>query len=200
MTASGDLALLDAWRGGDRDAGSRLFDAHLESVSRFFRNKVDGSCEDLVQETFLACIESRDRFAGRSSFRTYLFSIARHVLFGHYRRDRTWKIDALTTSVTQLGCSAGSVLARTEERALLLRALRHLPLDFQVTLELAYWEGLEGSALAEVLDVSPHTVRSRISRAKSMLRHKITELADKPALGVSTIAHLERWAQRDDGG
>ena len=118
------------------------------------------------------------------------------MLFGHYRRGRTWKIDALATSVAQLGCSAGSVLARTEERALLLRALRHLPMDFQVTLELAYWEDLDGNAVAEVLDVSPHTVRSRISRARAMLRRTIAELADKPTLGASTIAHLERWAQR----
>lgn len=198
MEAPDDLALLGAWREGDRAAGGRLFDTHLESVSRFFKNKVDGNCEDLVQETFLACIESRDRFAGRSSFRTYLFSIARHVLFGHYRRARTWKIDALVTSVAQLGCSAGSVLARSEEHALLLRALRHLPLDFQVTLELAYWEGLDGNALAEVLEVSPHTVRSRMSRARALLKRTITKLADKPALEASTVAHLERWARRAD--
>ena len=39
----------------------------------FFRNKVEGACDDLIQRTFLRCVESVNRFRGDSSFRTYLF-------------------------------------------------------------------------------------------------------------------------------
>ncbi len=42
--------------------------------------------EDLVQETLLAALQSRDRFAGRSSVRTWLFSILRHKIVDVYRR------------------------------------------------------------------------------------------------------------------
>lgn len=189
------MALLEAWRAGDRDAGGVLFDRHLQSVSRFFRNKVDGNIDDLVQETFLACVEGRDRFAGRSTFRTYLFGVARNVLFTHYRR-RARHFDPLETSVAESGATAGSLMVEAEEQRLLLRALRTLPADFQVTLELYYWEHLQGPELAEVLEISPNTVRSRLSRARAALKSKVAELADSPALGESTIAELDAIAGR----
>lgn len=195
MSSPGDLALLNAWRDGDVDAGGRLFDKHLPAISRFFRNKIDGDIEDLVQETFLACVERRDAFEQRSSFRTYLFGIARNVLLRHYQRRRGSKVDALTTSVADLGCSAGSMLARAEEQELMLRALRNLPVDFQTTLELFYWEEMDGRSLATILGISAGTVRSRVARAKSMLREKIGELAARPELGAKTVAGLEQLAR-----
>ncbi|MEM7160469.1 MAG: sigma-70 family RNA polymerase sigma factor [Myxococcota bacterium] len=191
MAADPDFELLEAWRRGDREAGGRLFDGHLGAVSRFFKNKVDGNTEDLVQETFLACVEGRDRFEQRSTFRTYVFAIARNVLLGHLRRRGRRQFDSLTTSVADMGQSVGSVIARSEQHRLLLRALRHLPADFQITLELFYWEGLDGASLAEVLSISPHTVRSRISRARAMLKDRVGELTDDPALRDSTLARLE---------
>ncbi|HMG52097.1 MAG TPA: sigma-70 family RNA polymerase sigma factor, partial [Kofleriaceae bacterium] len=81
-----DLTLLDLWCAGDRAAGSELFRRHFEAVYRFFEHKTDGDLDDLVQETFLACTRSRDAFQRKSSFRTYLFSIARHMLFAYWRR------------------------------------------------------------------------------------------------------------------
>lgn len=195
LAAADDLELLRAWRDGDAAAGSTLFDRHLPSVSRFFRNKIDGDVEDLVQETFLACVRGRDSFEQRSSFRTYLFGIAHNLLRRHYERRRGSKVDGLTTSVADLGCSAGSVLARAQEHELLLRALRHLPMEFQTTLELFYWEELDGRALAEVLDIAPGTVRSRVTRARQMLREKITELAARPEVREATLAGLERLAK-----
>ena len=53
--------------------------------------------EDLVQETFLAAIRSRDRFSGRSSDRTWLVGILRHKIYDHLRRvcrERPTRVDA----------------------------------------------------------------------------------------------------------
>jgi RNA polymerase sigma factor (sigma-70 family) len=83
---SSDVALLDAWRDGDKSAGNTLFERHFEALYRFFRNKIDDGIEDLVQETFLACIATKDSFRGDSSFRTYLFVIARNTLYAHWKK------------------------------------------------------------------------------------------------------------------
>jgi len=190
-----DFELLEAWREGDRIAGGALFDRHLASVSRFFKNKIDGDIEDLVQDTFLASVEGRDRFEGRSSFRTYLFSIARHLLFAHFR-GRAKDFDPLGSSVVALGVSMGSMIARSEEQRMLLRALRTLSIDLQVALELYYWEGLTGSELAEILEVSPHTVRSRLSRARAALKTSVEDLATSPEIGASTVAELDALVAR----
>ena len=110
-----DFELLDAWRAGDRDAGNELFLRHFESVCRFFRNKVRDGVEDLIQRTFLACVESRERFRKEATFRTYLFTVARNELFAHFRRGRKSPepIDAMILSVNDLGPSPSGVLAMT---------------------------------------------------------------------------------------
>jgi RNA polymerase sigma factor (sigma-70 family) len=53
------------------------------------------------------------------------------------------------------------------------QALDALPLDFRITLELAYWEDLRGEEIAAALGVSPHTVRSRLSRGRQMLKDEL---------------------------
>jgi RNA polymerase sigma factor (sigma-70 family) len=81
-----DLELLASWRDGDTKAGNALFDRYFDALFRFFRNKVQEGAEDLVQQTFLALVQSRDRFRGDSSFRTYLFTAARSKLYNYLER------------------------------------------------------------------------------------------------------------------
>src|SRR5678815_5111695 len=75
-----DLALLDRWCAGDADAGNQLFRRHFATVYGFFEHKVVGEVDDLVQETLVRCVSSRETFERRSTFRTYLFAVARRVL------------------------------------------------------------------------------------------------------------------------
>ena len=136
-----DFELLDAWRAGDSEAGNALFERHFASVCRFFRNKVDEGVDDLIQRTFLACVESRDAFRGEASFRTYLFTLARNELFAHLRRREREhaRFDPLEQSVHDLGPTPTNIVAQKAEQRLLLQALRRIPVDLQVALELFYW-------------------------------------------------------------
>lgn len=191
-----DRELLRAWRDGDAAAGRELYDRHFESVLRFFRNKAD-DVEDLVQSTFAACLASAADFRGEASFRTYLFTIARHELYAHWRKRRRKndETELGSQSVEDLGASPSGVLRGREERALLARALRLIPLDLQVALELHYWEELSGPELAAILDVPEGTVRSRLRRGRELVAAKIEELAaGDAALSRSSVDGLERWA------
>lgn len=195
MDAS-DEALLDAWRAGDRRAGEALFERHYEPIARFFRNKVAGDSSDLIQRTFLALVESQARFRGESSFRTFLFAVAHNVLGRHYRQKRRdgERLDFLTVSAHDLGPSPPSLLARRDEERLLLAALRRIPLDYQVVLELYFWEKMTAAELAEVVGVPEGTARTRIRRAKQLLEAAIAEVGASPLLIQSTLAGLDRWA------
>lgn len=187
-----DLELLEAWRAGDGTAGNALFKRHLRRLYSFFSTKTDGPVEDLIQETFLGCVKGRDRFEGKSSFRTYLFAIARNVLYQHYgSRDRS--PDFTTASAVDLGASPSSALAERGDRALLLGALRTIPLEFQVTLELAYWEALKGHEIAEVLGISPHTVRSRMTRGRAMVRERLESLPGPSLTPPQSEVDFDRW-------
>ncbi|MFY0540440.1 RNA polymerase sigma factor [Nannocystis pusilla] len=86
MADASDSQLLTAWRGGDQAAGEALFARHFASIARFFRNKIHGDIEELIQRTFLGCLEGQQRFSGEGSFRGFLFGIARNVLYNQCGR------------------------------------------------------------------------------------------------------------------
>jgi len=197
VSSSTDFELLDAWKEGDKAAGNTLFQRHFDSVCRFFRNKVGEGVDDLIQRAFLACVESRDQFRKEASFRTYLFTVARHELYAHFKRSRRDRdrFDPLATSVFDLGPSAVAVVAQRKEQRLLLEALRRIPADHQIALELYYWEELSAAELGRVLDVPEGTIRTRIRRAKSLVEQALRELDASAAQLQSTLADIEGWAR-----
>jgi RNA polymerase sigma-70 factor (ECF subfamily) len=195
-TAATDVELLQAWRSGDRRAGEKLFERHYDAVSRFFRNKLEFGVDDLIQRTFLACVESRERIRGEASFRTYLFAVARNLLGKHYRGQQRHgdRIDFGVTSLHDLAASPSVAVAEHEQQRLLLEGLRRIPLDHQIILELYYWERLTSAEIAQVLDVPHGTARTRIRRAKQLLEQQMRALEGDRALIESTIGDLEAWA------
>jgi RNA polymerase sigma factor (sigma-70 family) len=171
-----DSDLLAAWSTGSRDAGNALIERYFAVVHRFFRNKVGAEIDDLVQQTFLACVEARERYRAESSFKTFLLAIARNHLFKHYRRTHD-KADFTLTSIRDLGTSPSGIVAKRQDEHLVAEALQRVSLDAQVILELAYWEELDGADIAQVLDLPINTVYSRLHRAKQSLRGRLEELA-----------------------
>jgi RNA polymerase sigma factor (sigma-70 family) len=179
MSEPSDLELFALWRAGDNCAGSALIKRHFAALHRFFATKARGHEEDLIQTTFVACVEARDAFRQEASFRTYLFSLARLQLFTHYRKlYRTSDIDFTTTSIHDFGTSPSAALLRREERELLEQALQQVPLDQQIALELKYWEDLAAPDIATVLGIPENTVYSRLQRAKCHLREALMRLSD----------------------
>lgn len=194
---SDDFELLDAWRGGDLQAGSALFDRHFESIHRFLRNKVGDDTDEVMQRTLLACVETRDRFRGASTFRTYLFGVARLELLAHYRRRRKLsnEIDIESKSFFDLAPSPSTVVAKHKEQMLLHEALRRLPLDLQIALELHYWESMSATEVATVLEIPSGTVKSRLRRAKEMLREIMQTITLSKTHLESAMGDLEGWAK-----
>ncbi|MCA9713386.1 MAG: sigma-70 family RNA polymerase sigma factor [Myxococcales bacterium] len=197
-TRASDHALLDAWRGGDRRAGSALFLRHYTVVNRFFRTKVNAAdVSDLVQNTFVACVEARERYEGTGTFRSYLLGIAFRLLCRHYRSKRSERarLDLAVLTASELAPSPSQVVAAQREQRLLLAALRRLSVEHQTLLELFYWEGFTAQASAEVLGIPLGTAKSRIRRARALLREQLERLADNPALLESTVMNLDGWAR-----
>ena len=137
-----DQALLEAWTKGDDEAGEALYRRHFDALYRFFRTKAPNDCEDLIQATMLECVRSRDRFRGDSPFRGFLFGVARNCLLHHFRsryRDRL-DLDLNQSSVADLDPRPSTIAARNAEHERLFDALRRIPLELQLVIELHYWE------------------------------------------------------------
>ena len=195
-----DTVLLEAWRGGDASAGEELCERHYGSVERFLINKVGPEqAVDLAQQTFVACLEARDRIT--TSFRAYLLSTAFHVVCHHfrarYRRAAAFDPDEVCLRDEAPSPSAHAV--RTQEQRLLLEALRAIPFKYQTMLELHYWEDLSTLEIAAVLEIPSGTVRSRLQRARAALEAEMSALARSRTVLESTLTRLEDWAARCRG-
>lgn len=193
-----DPELLDAWRSGDLAAGDELFNRHFVAIHRFFRNKIgEDLLEDLVQQTFMVCVEGRERFRSDSTFRTYLFGVANNLLRDYYRAQRRAPeaLGAEDSSAIDAGAGPSTVLGKRREERLLLEALRNIPLENQVVLELYYWEEMSATQIGAVLGGIPEgTVRGRVRRSKELLKQALAKLAQSPQELETTVGNLERWA------
>ncbi|HKP59570.1 MAG TPA: sigma-70 family RNA polymerase sigma factor [Polyangiales bacterium] len=191
-----DFALLERWTNGERAAAEELFERYFDPLLRFFQNKVQHGVQDLVQQTWLACCEGRVRFRGDASFRTYLFQIARFQLYSHYRsRHRNLDLDFELASVVDLGTSPTGAVARKQDQRRLLNALRRIPLQYQIVLELRMWEDLTCAEIAHVLDLPEPTLRSRLRLAAERLRKELqADGMSEPALS-DPGEDLREWAR-----
>lgn len=198
-----DWQLLEAWRGGDGASGELLVGRYMGLLTRFFRNKVSNPEDvgDLISDTMLACTRNKENVREAVAFRAYMFSIATNMLRRYYRKKakRDREIDdfeSLCVGSSDGPNSLTSLVSIKEEGRLLVRALRMIPLEQQIVLELSYIESLNGAEIAELLDVPQPTVYTRLRRGKEKLQEKVTELAQSTELASSTLTGLHTWAAR----
>ncbi|MEM9459032.1 MAG: RNA polymerase sigma factor [Myxococcota bacterium] len=190
-----DFELLDRWRKGDPAAGNQLLKRHFDALYRFFTNKVADHADDLIQATMMACVRGRDSFRKECGFRAYLFVVARHEFYRFIKKNHRSRevFDPSLTSVADLAPSPSMAVAKHKEQRLLLLALRRIPMDLQIVLELHYWEDLSTRELAEVMEIPQGTVKSRLRRAREALEKAMAELSESPQEVESTIDNLDRW-------
>ena len=191
-----DLQLLRAWKAGDEAAGRTLVQRHMRALDSFVRSIVPTEVEDLIQRTWLAALQSVDRFRAEGTFRAFVFGVARHQILDHFRRSRRdrERFDPSVSSVEDLSPSPSQLAAARREHQLLLQGLRQLPLDDQIIIELTYWEGLTSAELSVALDIPANTVRSRLVRARRSLGVTLQRIADSPSVLESTTSDLAGWA------
>ena len=170
--STGDPDLLRRWGNGDAAAGSELIAKHLASVQRFFRRVDSTDVDDLVQETFLACIESARHFREEASVGTFLLGIARSQLYAHRRADkRGMSILRAREVLDDVVAPPPGSRARLDRQEVILRhALTQLPRRLRTVLELSYWRNLAQPEIAKSMGVPLGTVASRLRRGKEMLR------------------------------
>lgn len=191
-----ELRLLRAWGAGDRRAGEELYGRYFPMVYRFFRSKVPVAAQDLTQSTMEALIKSAGRFEGKGSFRSFVLGIAVNVL-RHYLRARGRNridLNGEEASCADLGLGPFEVVAGSQDQKLLVTALRRIPIEHQIVIELYYWEGMSNREIGAVLGVPTSTISDRRQRAKVLLRRQLEQMMDGEQRVASTLMGLKTWA------
>lgn len=167
---------------------AQLFDRHATSVYRYVAQRLgDHAAEDVMSETFLIAFERRTSFdSAVRDARPWLMGIATRLLRKHLRLEAVaWKgmsADLAAQVVPDLIDQAGSRIDAERLSRRLAKALRRLSVDDRDTLLLYAWTDLDYAAIAIAMQVPIGTVRSRLNRARRILRaagtHTIEEETD----------------------
>ncbi len=185
-----DEVLLSAARAGDRQALENLLERHEAQVYRFgmkmCRDPEDA--KDVLQDTLLAMARGVRDFRGASSISTWLYTIARSFCVKKRRRskfapedERSLDTDLATEAkhLTDPGRDPVEALAGKQVATALEQAIAALEPMYREVLLLRDAEGLTAPEVAEILGVTAQAVKSRLHRARLLVRERVA-----PLLGV----------------
>jgi RNA polymerase sigma-70 factor, ECF subfamily len=131
-----------------------------------------GLAEELTQQTFVAAIEQRDRFDGRSDSITWLCAIARHKLADHFRRREREERRQARITVRELQLDAGNAEWRSaEDRDAIAGALSTLPAAQRAALTFVALDGLPVAEVGRLMGKSAGATQSLLNRARERFRH-----------------------------
>lgn len=132
----------------------------------------DTDAADAAQEALIAVVRGLDHFDRRSRFSTWTYRVAVNASLDELRRRRRRPVSVDTAdplSVAHRPDASPAVDRAVGDRIDVDAALARLPVEFRVAVVLRDLCGLDYAEIAEVLDIPPGTVRSRIARGRAAL-------------------------------
>ena len=151
---------------------------HLDAAHNLakwlLRNEQD--VQDVVQEAFLRAFKSFGGFHGSNS-RSWLLTIVRNTSYTLLRKNRradlTTPFDEEIHASDNESVNAATILERSEDAELIREAMDKLPVEFREILALRHQEGLSYKEIADIAQIPPGTVMSRLARARGKLKESL---------------------------
>jgi RNA polymerase sigma-70 factor (ECF subfamily) len=170
-----DHELLLMMLAGDEDAFTALYRRRQAPVYRFALQMTGNVviAEDVTQEVFMALLSKAAKYdAARGSLASFLYGIARNLVLRRLEKDRSAEIEDYASTEDVL-----EDLTRRESIENVRRAVLSLPLVYREAVVLCDINDTSYEEAAQVLDCPIGTVRSRLSRGRSMLAQKLRPAA-----------------------
>lgn len=177
-----DAELLAAHLRGDPNAFTQLYDRHDQASFRFIRRTLGvahaDAAEDVHQETWTAVSRNARAFdARRAAFPAWLFTIARHKVWDHFRRQKVTVLaqvkDDAAAAVPDPGPTPLEQVQTREQAERIVAAVDSLPLAQRETFVMFADAGLSLQEIAEATGVGLETAKSRLRYARAELRRTL---------------------------
>jgi RNA polymerase sigma-70 factor (ECF subfamily) len=181
----GDTELVRRALRRDETAVRAIMQANNRRLYRLARGilRNDGEAEDVVQEAYVRAFTHLESFRGDSSLSTWLSRIAMNEALGRRRRRRpAVELDALPPGALEAQIIRFPLAAADDpEKSMAQREIQHvvehaideLPEAFRLVFITRVIEGMNVEETAEILSLKPETVKSRLHRARNMLRENV---------------------------
>jgi RNA polymerase sigma-70 factor (ECF subfamily) len=202
-------ALITEAQDGNVRAFELLMASHLSQVRRFARAfaRSEADADDLAQEALVKVYKSLRSFRFQASFKTWLYSVVRHVFIDNTRsrtgqaRSREEALPEDHSQVPSPTDTPDESLTRSQERQRMWRALRQLPTDFRTPVVLFDVEGHTYEEVAAIEGVPIGTVKSRLSRGRALLRALLADEqgADTPGSKDTAGTYRPRTSSQGTG-
>lgn len=185
-----DNELIQSFLGGDDAAFMTIVSRYKDPITNYIRLMIGDydRAVELAQETFLRVYRNAERYRNTYQFSTWIYKIATNLAIDEMRwRRRYSRIFSPGPSedtegegrrewlVADRGLRPDQVLLLEEKRRAVLAAIQGLPKKYRTALVLREIQGLPYERIAEVLGCSTGTVKSRLHRAKEILRRKLAK-------------------------
>jgi RNA polymerase sigma-70 factor (ECF subfamily) len=178
-----DVGLMLEFQKGDHTSFEQLMDKHYKSVLNFIYRLVGNkeTAEEITQEVFVKIYDQVHSYKPRSTFKTWMYIIAKNMSFNELRKGKFRYLDA-TIDETNVDTRADD---RPEENSLqneviaaVQAAIQALPEKQRIATILRRYEDLSYQEIAAQLKISEKAVKSLLNRAKESLREKLARFVD----------------------
>lgn len=142
----------------------------------FYYVKNWSTAEDIVQEVFVTYCQKSDQFENRSSIRTYLAKITVNKCHDYLR---SWKNKIYLYSNLLLGQSISNkespeqLVINKDKNDMLIKEILEMSIKYREVILLYYYQEFTILEISKILNCSENTVKTRLSRAKSILKSKL---------------------------
>jgi len=201
-----DECLIERFKHGDTYAYGQIMRRHNQRLYSVARSivKNDADALDIVQEAHIKAYRRIDDYHGNGQFAAWLAVITRNQALSHLRKYR--QEGMMTDKCADISNIAEGRQARLkatpgpqaemenkELRALLNKNVDLLPADFRTVFVLRAVEQFSVQETAEILEIKPETVKTRLFRARRLLRNQIEAALEKQGLQVYQVggAHCD---------
>lgn len=169
-----DQVLLQRISEGDRDAFTELYQQYQPMVLRYcgrLLNHDVATAADIADDVFFDIWQKAGSFQGKSSVKSWIFSIAHHKSVDYIRKNRELLLDddARIMSLEDQGETAFESIAVTDRQQMLAEAMSRLSEEHKEALHLFYYEEMPTKAIASSLSVKESTIRTRLHYAKKSM-------------------------------
>lgn len=170
-----DVELIARWRAGDERAATQLVDRHATSVARYVAS-LGGreTVEEVVQDAFVRAFGSIESFRGESSFRTWLFTIARRLVLDR-RRSRRRERDVVDLNENDLATEYDALdgMVADEAQQTMLRAIERLTPTQREVFTLRINDGLSYKEIADVVGTTEGAARVHYHNALRQVKERL---------------------------
>ena len=185
-----DFALMKRIQGGDmvafNDMVNNYKDRLMNVIGRMLSSQEEA--EDIVQETFIRVYQHRQSFDFKHCFSTWIYTIALNLARNELRRRKRFKFQDIFDMQGKESEIAVEMKLPSQYGPVLEREIKALPEKYKTALILRDIQEMSYEEVAQIMQVPLGTVKSRVNRARAILREKLMpKVEEQDALSKATL-------------